>query len=261
MNEKPASEKGTPVGSVRNAVALLRTLARAEGPLGVNEAARRAGVNASTAFNVLRTLVDEGLLVFDEAGKRYRIGIGILQITRIHEARDAIEALAPDMVRIATNRECLVALWRFTQDERAVLIHKAVADSVFHLDVRLTERLPSLSGALGRAFAAAQNWPEPELHRRFSTLRWARPLPFEEYLIQVEQARTRGFGMDTDQLYEGVSTVGAVFRDHHGVPVLGISAIALSGTSAAERLEDTGAELAVLVGRVDGGMTRTAISD
>lgn len=254
MVPKPAPEKGKSVGAVRHAVALLRVLAKAEGPLGVNEAARRAAVNTSTAFNVLRTLVDEGLLIFDEQEKRYQIGIGIMQITRIRQARDVIDALAPEMVRIATNRECLVALWRFTQDERAVLIHKAVADSVFHLDVRLTERLPSLSGALGRAFAAAQNWPEPELRRRFSALRWARPLPFEEYLAQIGQARERGFGMDTGQLYEGVSTVAAVFRDHHGAPVLGISAIALSGTSAAQRLEEAGAELAALVGSVDASM-------
>ncbi len=254
MGSRPAPSKGKSVGAVRHAVALLRVLAQAEGPLGVNEAARRSAVNTSTAFNVLRTLVDEGLLVFDEHKKRYRIGIGIMQITRVREAQDIIDALAPDMVRIATNRECLVALWRFTPDERAVLIHKAVADSVFHLDVRLTERLPSLSGALGRAFAAAQNWPEPELRRRFSALRWAQPLPFEEYLAQVEQARERGFGVDRGQLYEGVSTVAAVFRDHHGAPVLGISAIALSGTAAAQRLEETGGELAALVGSADVSM-------
>lgn len=254
MESKIATEKGKSVGAVRHAIALLRVLAQADGPLGVNEAARRSAVNTSTAFNVLRTLVDEGLLIFNEQEKRYQIGIGIMQITRIRETQDIIDALSPDMVRIATNRECLMALWRFTPDERAVLIHKAVADSVFHLDVRLTERLPSLSGALGRAFAAAQNWPEPELRRRFSALRWAQPLPFEEYLAQVNQARQHGFGIDRGQLYEGVSTVGAVFRDHHGAPALGISAIALSGTAAAQRLDETGKELVALVGSAGTGM-------
>ena len=44
------------VGSVARAIALLDALAESEAGLGVNELARRIGVNASTASRLLTTL-------------------------------------------------------------------------------------------------------------------------------------------------------------------------------------------------------------
>ena len=53
-----------PVGSVSRAIALLDVLAGADGAdgLGVNELARRIGVNASTASRLLATLEQGGLV-------------------------------------------------------------------------------------------------------------------------------------------------------------------------------------------------------
>lgn len=258
MSSEGTVQKGKPVGAVRQAVALLRVLSRSDGPLGVNEAARRAGVNPSTAFNVLRTLVDEDLVVLDGATKRYAIGLGLLQLAGSHEARDLIDMLTPELVRIATNYECLVALWRFTPDERAVLLRRAHADTLIRLDIQVTERIPCLIGSVGRAFAATRDWPERDLRSRFSTLRWANPLPFEGYLAEVREARRRGYGRDVDQLYAGISSVGAVIVDRSGTPFLGFSAIMLTGSKAAASLDDAGAELAALTARMNGTLSLAA---
>ena len=48
------------VASVARALALLDEVARSDGGLGVNELARRIGVNASTASRLLATLEDAG---------------------------------------------------------------------------------------------------------------------------------------------------------------------------------------------------------
>ena len=50
------------VGSVARAIALLDALAESEAGLGVNELARRIGVNASTASRLLATLEAGGLV-------------------------------------------------------------------------------------------------------------------------------------------------------------------------------------------------------
>ena len=68
-----------PVGSVSRAVALLDVLAgpdAADG-LGVNELARRIGVNASTASRLLGTL-EQGGLVDRVPGGPYRLGIRLV---------------------------------------------------------------------------------------------------------------------------------------------------------------------------------------
>ena len=50
------------VGSVARAIALLDALAASDAGLGVNELARRIGVNASTASRLLATLQEAGLV-------------------------------------------------------------------------------------------------------------------------------------------------------------------------------------------------------
>ena len=244
-------EKGKLVGAVRHAIALLRVLAASDRPLGVNQAARGAGVNPSTAFNVLRTMVEDGLVSFDGRTKTYRIGLGILQIAAAHEARDVIDVLRPELVRVATNYECLVALWRFA-GERAILVERALADTPVRLDIKVTERMPCMAGAVGRAYAAARGWDDDALRAGFSALRWSDPMPYSTYRDEVAAAGAVGYGVDRDRLHVGVCSVGAVVVDRDGAPFLGVSALVVSGGRSAAALDRIGGDLVEVCGAIQG---------
>jgi DNA-binding IclR family transcriptional regulator len=98
-----------PVGSVVRALALLDALAEQPQGLGVNELARRIGVNASTASRLLATL-ETGRLVEREPGGPYRLGMrlvaladGVLARLDVREiARPRLRALAADTGETAT---------------------------------------------------------------------------------------------------------------------------------------------------------------
>ena len=130
-------EKGKSVGAVRQAVAILRMLAQHPKGLGANQAARQTRLNPSTVYNILRTLVDERLVSFDESEKRYRIGMGALQIAGAQQALSLVDIFRPELVRIATNFECLTVLWRFTADDRAILVERELADTPIRLASRV----------------------------------------------------------------------------------------------------------------------------
>ncbi len=66
-----------PVGSVARAVALLEALSDSDAGLGVNELARRIGVNASTASRLLSTLEAAGI-VQRSGGGPYRLGLRLV---------------------------------------------------------------------------------------------------------------------------------------------------------------------------------------
>src|SRR4051812_49531681 len=72
-----SSSPGRPVASVARAIALLDELGAAPDGLGVNELARRIGVNASTASRLLATL-EAGRLVERAPGGPYRLGLRLL---------------------------------------------------------------------------------------------------------------------------------------------------------------------------------------
>src|SRR3954447_9079269 len=75
MVREGTSPSGRPVASVARAIALLDELGAAPDGVGVNELARRIGVNASTASRLLATL-EAGRLVERAPGGAYRARAG-----------------------------------------------------------------------------------------------------------------------------------------------------------------------------------------
>ena len=97
------------MASSQRSVAILDALADA-GALGTNELARRVGTTASTASRQLGTLLDAGLVEFDPATRRYRLGLRLVQLGNAvlarldvrNVARVHLEALVADVQETAT---------------------------------------------------------------------------------------------------------------------------------------------------------------
>ncbi len=82
------------------AVALLDALADSEEGLGVNELARRLGVNASTASRLLATLLQTGL-VERAGGGPYRLGLKLVALSdRVLAQLDVRQQARPLLVRL-----------------------------------------------------------------------------------------------------------------------------------------------------------------
>jgi IclR family acetate operon transcriptional repressor len=80
MAEDPERSAGRPVASVGRALALLEELRASPEGLGVNELARRIGVNASTASRLLGTLERGRMVERAQGGGPYRLGLGLVAL-------------------------------------------------------------------------------------------------------------------------------------------------------------------------------------
>jgi IclR family acetate operon transcriptional repressor len=88
------------VGSVARATQLLDVLAGSDTPLGVNELARRIGVNASTASRLLATLQDAGLVTRTDGGP-YRLGLKLVTLSdRVLAGLDVRALARPLLARL-----------------------------------------------------------------------------------------------------------------------------------------------------------------
>jgi DNA-binding IclR family transcriptional regulator len=88
------------VGSVVRATALLDVLAGSDRGLGVNELARRIGVNASTASRLLSTLQDAGLVERADGGP-YRLGLKLVALSdRVLARLDVRDRARPLLVAL-----------------------------------------------------------------------------------------------------------------------------------------------------------------
>ena len=90
-----ASSPRRAVGSVARALAIIDALAESDDGLGVNELARRIGVNPSTASRLLATLQQAGI-VERSAGGPYRLGLRLLALSdRVLAQLDVRERARP----------------------------------------------------------------------------------------------------------------------------------------------------------------------
>jgi DNA-binding IclR family transcriptional regulator len=94
--ERPGSR---PVASVARALALLDELGANPDGLGVNELARRIGVNASTASRLLATLETGGVVERAAGGGPYRLGLRLVALADGVLARMDVRDLARPQLR------------------------------------------------------------------------------------------------------------------------------------------------------------------
>lgn len=216
------------VGAVGNAVTIMRHLARRNGE-GVASIARASGVNASTCFNILKTLTSERLVDFDPDSKTYRIGLGVLAFSAPLLGANQVDLIRPELDRLARERCTLIALWQITESEHIILVDRVSASRLVQVNIALGSRLPAYVGAIGRCYAASRDIESKELERQFRELRWQSPPSFKAYAQDVEQAKQDGYAFDFGQLFIGLETTASIIFDADSQPRFGISGIAIVG--------------------------------
>jgi DNA-binding IclR family transcriptional regulator len=256
-NRSPSASARVP--AVRQALQVLRYLAKTGRPASVSMVARETGLSPSTSFNLLRTLTEETVVAFDPAVKTYQLGLGLLEIAAALLNRDDVLLIRPLLESIAARHHALITLWRVTSHDRISLIDRMYGNSEVSIAMRVGSRVPTLAGAIGRSFAAATRPPLADLRRGFGLLRWQTPLSFEEFLADVERAAEDGFGIDLDHWTRGVHATGTVVLDRSGTAKLAIGGLAIAGQLSLEGLRRLGHELrdaARLIGRSLYGATQ-----
>jgi len=205
------------VKPISNAIDIIRHLSKIRQPATVTQLARELSINPSTCFNILRTLLWEGLVDFDQPSKSYTVGMGVVKLAEgALSDRDRLQSFKPKIHEVAERFGVTLLLWRRVGDERMllVLVENSSADLQIHL--RTGQRLPLLLGATGRVVASHLGLTKLEIRERFRALRWARRLSFEEYWRDVQVAAVRGWAVDDGCFGAGTTTVAAPVFDSAG---------------------------------------------
>ncbi|MEZ5676257.1 transcriptional regulator, IclR family [Thalassovita litoralis] len=217
------------VGALVNGLAILRYLQKARGGVGVTQVARDLAINPSTCFNLLRTLVHEGLASFDQTTKTYALSMGVVSLAQgALDRENHIRVLHPELQRLALKFGVAMNLWQVVEEDRVVLVDRAEPTATVQISMRIGQRLPLFSGALGRCFATLSNLPKAKMERQFKKVRLARPLDFDQWYTELQQVREAGFAVDRGNFAIGITTVAIALSDAKGQPFLAVSAIGIS---------------------------------
>lgn len=198
------------VGALSSGLAVIRYLARSSTPVGVTRVARDLELNSSTCFNILKTLVHEGMVTFDEGTKTYAIGIGLVELARgALEQASYVRLMRPHLEAVAADHRVTATLWQRAPGERVVLVDLADNPAAMRVHMSIGQRLPLYIAALGRCMAAYADLTEDQLRKRISAFRWENAPSFEDYYAEVRQVRSRGYAVDNGNYVRGVTTVSS----------------------------------------------------
>ena len=206
----------TRIRSVRRAAALLEHVALTPAGSTATAAAAALDVPVPTAYHLLNTLVDAGLLAKDER-RRYRLGARVGLLAEAFLAQVSAPAYLVDRLRELADRTGETAYLSAWRGSDAVLLQivegrRAVRVSGLHL------------GYSGAAHVRASGKV---------LLAYGRPGTLADYVrthavdaadlaAEIDAARRAGYAIDEEEFAEGVACIAAPVAD--GTMAIGISA-------------------------------------
>ena len=239
-----SAEKMVIVKPVVNAVRILRYLGELGSPARAITIARALGLNASTCFNILRTLVLEDLVTLEPLSKTYTPGAGLTRLVEnfLSEGQ-RVAAAIPHMAELAAKHSVTLALWKRVSPDRIILVKTVSSPTNVRIEMAEGQRLPMLMGATGRLFAPTLNLSRAKLESLFKTLRWQRPLTFAEYCAQVEEAQRTGWAIDDGYFGEGIKSLAVPITDRTDAIPYTLVAIMFRNQLDAEALDNLGTKM------------------
>jgi DNA-binding IclR family transcriptional regulator len=237
--------------AVARAATVLRLLAGEVQGLGVSEIARRVGLVPSTCLHVLRALVEEGFIDFDNERKTYRTGVGLLNLAREALAssdfpkivQESLESLAE------AHRVTAIAL-EVDGRERMVVVGIARSREPISLHINVGSRFPSYVSATGRCVAARSGLSREQLQEKFKAVRWERPPKFDEWYADVERARREGVAVDRGNFIRGVTIVASLIPQTRDRATRGIALVGFEHEMIEKHLRETRQDLVLAVNAV-----------
>ena len=219
--------RSTSVQSVDRAVSVMEFLSR-RGWSGVTEVARELEIHKSTAYRLLTTLRDRGLVEQDATTEKYRLGFGLVLLARAVRADpDILRCARPICERLSERTRETVTIAVLEGDD-AVVIHQSISRASA-LGVDWTGRhTPLHATAAGKIFLAYM--PEDQLLRilegpleRFTKNTLVDSASLKDHMGKI---RDEGYGYTVEELETGLNAVGAPIRSADGAVV---GAVTVSG--------------------------------
>jgi DNA-binding IclR family transcriptional regulator len=208
--------KGPPMKTIRKAFLVLRQFTVDAPEFGLTEMSRATGISKPIVHKILRTLIDEEMVVQNADTRRYRLGPGILAYAGQHQSQ-----LGPAVIA----RPHLLELWKCTNEtihlclrsgRLAMIAQVLESGQTLRVSSRLGERAPLHCTAAGKTFLA---FGGPELIHQaiedgltpLTPQTITDPVRLDE---EMRSIRSRGYAIDREEIKPEFCAVSAPIFDY-----------------------------------------------
>jgi DNA-binding IclR family transcriptional regulator len=223
---------------LKKAVEILRLLIREYQPLGVTEIAKTVSISKSTAYGILKSFHEEGLVSKDPSTKKYTVGKEMMRLAKlVFKGQDLISIARPFLERLAELVDETVFLGIREYDAIKV-IDVIEAKKELKISSPVGTKLPITAGASGKLFISTMT--NEEILSYFSE----KGLPqytensitdIDTFIKEIEEIRRLGYSVDIEEYLKGIRAVATLIRQDEK-PVAAIWFVGFSNSMIDERL-------------------------
>jgi DNA-binding IclR family transcriptional regulator len=225
MSDDSQTSHGGGIQVIDRAVSLLDALARQADGANLKRLGLEAGLTPSTAFRILASLGQHGLVTRDHAG-HYLLGPRLVQLAAcVRTSGDTRDLARPVMQRLRDELGETINL-TVRQGDEVVYVERATSARMMRVDQIVGSRAPLHVTAVGKLMLGEDG--------RAAVLDYARRTGLPAFtrntqntesklLRDINQSLARGFALDNEEAEPGVGCIGTLIRDAQGMPVAGLS--------------------------------------
>ncbi|MGB3287819.1 MAG: IclR family transcriptional regulator C-terminal domain-containing protein [Burkholderiaceae bacterium] len=202
---------GKVVGAAFQATRIMTFAANRRAPWTSADAARELGLNPSTCFNLIQTLLAVGWVAAADLigpGKRYVLGGNFVNLAHQTATRTLdMRAVMPRLQEYADRWKVTATIWQRLSLTRMELVAVASCQTAVNVQMPIGQRLPVLMGGMGRVMALQGGLDDATREAIFNELRWDRSLTYAQFIAQARKAKRIGWGVDDGYMNRSVAAL------------------------------------------------------
>lgn len=221
--------------SIAKAITILNCFSYEKPRLRLKEIGSMTGINQATAYRMLNTLKEYGLIEQQEG--TYALGRGFLKYEGIVLNSMEIRRIGLPFLEELSNNLKVNANLAVLDDQEVVYVARAetpyCAYGYFHIGMRR----PIYCTALGKVLTCQSPEIIHEVFKRGATRYTLNTITDEaEFLKEVEKVRLQGYAVDREEWSNGINCISAPLYDAAGQIVAGISISGPTSTYPIEKI-------------------------
>ncbi len=225
--------------SLKKGIETLKFLASRKS-VGVTELADELKVNKSTAFRILDTFLEAGMVEKNNETLKYKLGPAILALSEQYYKNFNIIALAkPIMEKLAADIRESVHLC-VCSNSRAVIIEQIMSDSRLVVNAKIGNSEPLHCSSVGKcllAFASADTRANMIEGIDFEVFTEKTISSKETLISELENVRRKGYAVDDGELSPDIKCVAVPVKDERGACVYSLGASGAKSRMTQEKID------------------------
>ncbi len=204
--------------SVRKAFLMLRFISRTNQGMGISDLAGSLEISKGTVHGIISALEELGALIRDPFSKKYTLGPTLFELGRSAYAEFELGDIVRPVMQKLMRRTGTSVFVGILNGKRVPILDVVESNRDFKITAPRGSAVPLLAGAIGKVFLSVMDKTQAAdiLRKGLPSYTEHSITNPDEYLLQLELTRKRGYAVDDEEYMAGVRAAAALIDGKQG---------------------------------------------